>query len=205
MSGSGRWNGWIERVGRLRRCRLEGRRRKLGMLRQVRSTCWRDSGHVRWRGSAHRIRVVAVNGSLSSLLPNWSGLRRRRPGAGFIEAPLVSAAIVEGSALDLIGWYSYVKITVAAKDSTALLFERAAVIECPGCLSHQTVGSWIRKGAIRTWCVVKGNVPATERVLERAIRTGCVAGRNVRATQTTEELWSGKGVERTISLAVGSR
>jgi hypothetical protein len=122
-----------------------------------------------------------------------------------MKAPLVSATIFEGSTLDLIGWCCYVKITVAAKDSTALLFERAAVIECPGCLSHQTVGSGIREGAIRTWCVVKGNVPATERVLERAIRTGCVAGRNVRATQTTEELWSGTGIEGTKSLVVGSR
>jgi hypothetical protein len=167
---------------------MEGRWRKVDRVREVRSTSWRNPGLDRWRGSAHRICVVAVDGSISSLLMSWSGLRRRRPGAGFMEASFVSATIFEDSTLDLISWRYDKSSETVSKVSTALMFECAAVVECPGCLGHQTVGSRVRERAIRTWCVVERNVPARERVLKRAIRTWCVVERNVRTTKTTEEL-----------------
>lgn len=201
------WHGrWVEGVGRPQWRRMEGRRRKVGELREVRSTARRDPGHVRWRGSAHRVCLVAVDGSISSLLLKWSGLRRRRPGAGFMEAPLVSATIVEGSTLDHIGWRSYDTTTVTgSKVSTALLFKHATVVERPGCLSHQTVGRRVRERAIRTWCMVDGNVPATERVLERAITTWCVVERNVSADPTGQIFSLSQTCKGTKSLAVGPR
>jgi hypothetical protein len=175
------------------------------MLRQVRSTSWRDPGHVRWRGSAHRIRVVAVDGSISSLLLKWSGLRRRRPGAGFMKASLVSATIFKDSTLDLISWRYDESSEIVFQVSTALMFERAAIIECPGCPSHQTVGSRVRERAITTWCVVEGNVPPTERVLEGAITTWCVVERNVRTNSTCEICSLSRTCRGTKSLAVGPR
>lgn len=161
MSGSGWWNGWIERVGRPRRRRMKGRRWEVPEVRDVRSTSRRDPGLERRRGSAHRIRIVAVESSILCLPLSWSKLRRRRPGAGYVEAPLVSATIFEGSTLDLIGWRYDQTTETGSKVFTALLFEHAACVECPGCLSHQTVGSRVLERAVMMWCVVERNVRAT--------------------------------------------
>lgn len=94
----------------------------------VRSTSCREPGLERRRGSAHRIRVVAVNGSISSLLLSWSGLWRRRFRAKSMEAPYVPLTSLEVPAVGSILWHNDWDM-LPVKDSDALLFKPLATSE----------------------------------------------------------------------------
>lgn len=89
------------------------------------STSWREHAHARWRGSVHRVGVALV-GSIVSLILSLVLLVRRRPGANFLVAQLVSPASNEGLALDFSSWDGGIN-RLPVKDLKVSLFEVLAL------------------------------------------------------------------------------